>query len=304
MSTQLVEPKTAGSPPGGDMLRQRLVAGLPVEERRLRLAGIATAVLEGGDGPPVVLLHGPGEFAATWMRVIPDLVSGHTVVAPDLPGHGASDLGDGRLEAETILRWLGELVELTCAHPPVLVGHLLGGSVAARYAVDRPDALAGLVLVDSFGLARLRPAPSFALSLVAFLARPSERTQRSLMARCMADLDALRDDMGADLEALEAYALDRVRNGATSAALRRLMPKFGAPAIPPEDLARIAVPTTLIWGRDDLQVRLRTAQAASERHDWPLHVIEGAADDPAVEQPAAFMRALRAALTTTQEAGR
>ena len=44
--------------------RERLLAGLPVTERRLQLAGVSTAVLEGGDGPPVVLLHGPGEFAA------------------------------------------------------------------------------------------------------------------------------------------------------------------------------------------------------------------------------------------------
>ena len=63
---------------------------MPVTERRLEFAGISTAVLEGGDGPPVVLLHGPGEYAAKWMRVIPDLVTTHRVVAPDLPGHGTT----------------------------------------------------------------------------------------------------------------------------------------------------------------------------------------------------------------------
>jgi pimeloyl-ACP methyl ester carboxylesterase len=45
-------------------LRQRLLADLPVEERRLRLNGVSTAILEGGEGQPVVLLHGPGEHAA------------------------------------------------------------------------------------------------------------------------------------------------------------------------------------------------------------------------------------------------
>jgi hypothetical protein len=44
--------------------RKRSLAELPVTERRLQLAGISSAVLEGGNGPPVVLLHGPGEFAA------------------------------------------------------------------------------------------------------------------------------------------------------------------------------------------------------------------------------------------------
>ena len=76
--------------------RERLLAGIPVTERRLTLAGISTAVLEGGDGPPIVLLHGPGEFAAKWMRVIPDLVKSHRVVAPDLPGHGATERSTAR----------------------------------------------------------------------------------------------------------------------------------------------------------------------------------------------------------------
>src|SRR5207344_1068672 len=72
----------------GEDARARLLSGLPVNERRLELAGVSTAVLEGGDGPPMVLLA--GEFAAVWMRVLPDLVTTHRVIAPDLPGLGAS----------------------------------------------------------------------------------------------------------------------------------------------------------------------------------------------------------------------
>ena len=71
--------------PSGEDVRQKLLEELPVAERRLRLNGIATAVLEGGDGPPVVLLHGPGEYAAKWLRVIPNLAKTHRVIAPDLP---------------------------------------------------------------------------------------------------------------------------------------------------------------------------------------------------------------------------
>ena len=74
----------------GEPARDRLLAGIPVNERRLRLADMSTAVLEGGDGPPMVLLHGPGEFAAAWLPVLPHLVRTHRVIAPDLPGHGAS----------------------------------------------------------------------------------------------------------------------------------------------------------------------------------------------------------------------
>jgi pimeloyl-ACP methyl ester carboxylesterase len=66
--------------------------------------------------------------------------------------------------------------------------------------------------------------------------------------------------------------------------------------IPRDILARIKVPTALIWGRHDLQTRLRVAENASARYGWELHVIEGARDDPFFEQPAAALRALRDSL--------
>jgi pimeloyl-ACP methyl ester carboxylesterase len=279
-----------------DDARQRLLAAMPVMERRLRLAGVSTAVLEGGDGPPVVLLHSSGEFAALWMRVIPDLVTTHCVVAPDLPGHGASEVADGSLDAERVLAWLDELIERTCPSPPALVGHGLGGAIAAHFASDRGDRVSRLVLVDTFGLAGFAPAPSFGHALNGFLEQPTEDTRDGLFQQCFVDLDELRAQVGERWELLAAYALDRVRRPDMKAALGSLMPQFGLPAIPPADLARIAVPTTLIWGRQDLQVRLEVAEAASSRHGWPLHVIENAGDDPPMEQPKAFLETLRSAL--------
>src|SRR5438093_164447 len=102
-----------------DELRKRLLAGVPVSERRLSAAGIPTAVLEGGTGRPLLLLHEQGEFAARWVSLLPGLLATHRVVAPDLPGHGASGVGEGRLDAARVLRWLEELVEQTCEAPPV-----------------------------------------------------------------------------------------------------------------------------------------------------------------------------------------
>jgi hypothetical protein len=62
-----------GRTPTVDPLRERLLGGLPVTERRLAVSGVSTAVLEGGQGLPVVFLQ--AEFAAVWMRVIPELVT-------------------------------------------------------------------------------------------------------------------------------------------------------------------------------------------------------------------------------------
>ena len=66
--------------------RARLLAGAPVQEQTVVAAGVDTAVLHGGGGPPMVLLHGPGESAVVWIPVLDELVRRHRVIAADLPG--------------------------------------------------------------------------------------------------------------------------------------------------------------------------------------------------------------------------
>jgi pimeloyl-ACP methyl ester carboxylesterase len=277
--------------------RERLLADLDVEERRLVLAGISTAVLQGGDGHPIVLLHGPGEFAAKWWRVIPELVERHRVVAPDLPAHAGSQTPAEPLDEARVLAWLAELIDRTCPSPPTLVGHVLGGAIAARFAVEHADRLERLVLVDTLGLARFRPRPRFAATLIGLQLRPTELAYNRFMNHCSADLLKLRRDMGDRWEPYMSYSLDLARSPSAKA-MRRLMRDIGLPPISPDRLARIGVPTTLIWGRQDKANSVRIAQAASARHRWPLHVIEDCADDPARDHPEAFLRALRAAMAT------
>jgi pimeloyl-ACP methyl ester carboxylesterase len=281
----------------GDDPRELLLRGLPVAESRYDAAGISTAVQEGGEGPPIVLLHGPGEFAAKWMRVLPEMVRTHRVIAPDLPGHGAT-AAPGERPAEQLIEWLDELIERTCPSPPALVGHVLGGAIAARYAVEHSDRLNHLVLVDALGLGRFRPAPRFALAMIGFQIRPSERSYDRFMRQCSSDLDRLRAQMGDRWEPFVAYNLDRARSPRAKE-VGRLMRTVGLPRIPASDLTRIAVPTSLIWGRHDLANRPRVAEAASARYGWPLQVIEDCADDPPRDQPEAFMRALQVALGRT-----
>ncbi len=296
MTTEEQAQEQRSQAPGGKDARERLLAGLPVTERRLQLAGVSTAVLEGGDGPPVVLLHGPGEHAPKWIRVIPNLVTTHRVIAPDLPGHGLSEVTDGPLEADRVLTWLGELIEHTCPSPPALVGQILGGAIAARFAGDLGDRLSQLVLVDALGLAPFQPTPEFGLALTEFLAEPTGDTHDRLWQRCAYDLDRMRARMGESWERIKTYNLDRAHTPSLKPTQHELMEQFGLSAIPPADLDRIAVPTTLIWGRHDLATALQVAEAASARYAWPLHVIEDAADDPPMEQPEAFLSVLRAVL--------
>lgn len=275
--------------------RSRLLDGVPLTERRLTAAGLSTAVLEGGDGPPLVLLHGPGESAVNWRWVVPDLVKTHRVVAPDLPAHGATGTDPACLGETGVLAWLDDLIEQTCSEPPTLVGHVLGGAIAARFAVRHPDRLDRLVLVDSLGLGRFRPSIPFALGFAGFLARPNERSFERFMDQCAYDLDRLQSDMGDDWQPFAAYniGLARADNAKDGGKLFR---SVGLPRIPAEDLGRISVPTTLIWGRGDRALKLRIPVEASRRYGWPLEVIDGAADDPPRDQPQAFVGALRRAL--------
>ena len=119
-----------------------------------------------------------------------------------------------------------------------------------------------------------------ALTFAGVVLRPTERgLERGFRNYCFADLDGMCDEMGERWEAMAAYALDRFRTPTVRAAMRRLMRPL-ASAIPPHDLARITVPTTLIWGRHDRGVRPNVATLASERYGWALHVIEGAPRRP------------------------
>jgi pimeloyl-ACP methyl ester carboxylesterase len=300
MATQRVATKSRSSVDA----REQLLAGIPATQRRELLAGVSTAVLEGGDGPPLLLLHGPAANATHWMRVIPELAKTHRVIAPDLPGHGESQLtDDGELDAERVFAWLGELIERTCPSPPVLVGHALGGAIAAHFAVDHGDRLSRLVLVDALGLTAFEPAPEFGLALNEFLAQPTEHTHDDLWRRCALDLDSLRERMGERWDPFEAYNLDRAQTPSVMAALGSLMARFGGPPISAAELERIAVPTTLIWGRHDLATALSIAEAASDRYGWSLQVIEACADDPPIEQPAAFVQALRTAVSVPHPSG-
>jgi pimeloyl-ACP methyl ester carboxylesterase len=283
-------------PSVGEDAREVLLADLPVTERRLHPAGLSTAVLEGGAGPPIVLLHGPGAYAAALLRVIPDLVTTHRIVAPDLPGHGASPVAADALDVEGVVGWLAELIEQTCPSPPVLVGHLVGGAIGLRFAADRGERLSRLVLVDAFGLAAFEPSPEFGSALMSYLAEPTGDTHDALWRQCSFDLDGLRQQIGGRWDAMKAYTLELANAPAAAEAVSRLMELYALPAIAPEVLDRIAVPTTLIWGREDRATPLRVGVAASARYGWPLHVIDDAGDDPTIDQPEAFMRALRSVL--------
>lgn len=133
------------------------VAGLEpsaasVVEDRMPLTGGAISYTKTGSGPAVLLIHGLGGTRRTWEHLIPGLARTHTVIAPDLPGHGLSDppAGDYSLGAHACA--MRDLL-LALGHPRAsVVGHGLGGAVAMQSAYQFPERIERVVLISSGGL--------------------------------------------------------------------------------------------------------------------------------------------------------
>ena len=107
-------------------------------------------VVTRGSGAPIVFLHGMGTSAATWNRCMELLDDRFTVVAPDLLGHGDSPVLEDPAEY-TRDRTLVDVDDILAGldAPPVLVGHSLGGYLALAYAATRPDAVSGVVVLNT-----------------------------------------------------------------------------------------------------------------------------------------------------------
>jgi pimeloyl-ACP methyl ester carboxylesterase len=119
----------------------------------LMAGDVRVRTLRAGHGDTtLVLLHGYGEHLLTWRGVVDPLARRYRVVAFDLPGFGGSEKPD---RPYSLARMAGDVVaflERWTHGPVVLVGHSMGGAVAARVALDRPDLVALLVLIAPAGL--------------------------------------------------------------------------------------------------------------------------------------------------------
>jgi haloacetate dehalogenase len=107
----------------------------------------------GGKGPPLLLLHGHPQNHLTWHKIAPALAETHTVIAPDLRGYGDSEKPEGGVDhinysKRAMARDQLSLMRALGFARFALVGHDRGGRVAHRMALDHPDAVERLVVID------------------------------------------------------------------------------------------------------------------------------------------------------------
>lgn len=101
-----------------------------------------------GRGPSVVFVHGLGSRPGHWLRVARWTAERHQVVLVDLPGHGESPM-DRRLSLESAGWSLADALEHVANGPVILVGHSIGGLIAAEAALQDPGRVRGLVLIET-----------------------------------------------------------------------------------------------------------------------------------------------------------
>jgi 2-hydroxymuconate-semialdehyde hydrolase len=272
-----------------------MLAGITVSSRRLDVDGVSTMVLEAGAGPPLILLHGGIETGGVyWAPVIARLAEEHRVIVPDSPGLGESDPLP-RMDAESFAAWFAELIDRTCSEKPLVVGHSLNGSLAARFATSRGDQLERMVLIGVPGIGRWRPAPGFLVTAIRFSIRPTEKNNARFAAWALLDPARTRDLDREWFDAFMAYGLSRGKVREVKRTMTQLV-RAGAKRIDEADLRDIPVPVALVWGRHDRMSALRIAEAAHAKLGWPLRIVEDAGHVPHIEQPEAFVDALRGAV--------
>ena len=274
------------------MSEATLMRGLA--ERTTTVAGTRCRYFAGGDGPPVVLVHGLGGGATNWTLVAPLLARGHRVVVPDLPGHGRSGnvagLGDLRPVAELV----AAVAEREGAVPAAVVGHSLGGVVALRLAADFPDAVRALVLVETAGIVSTLRRAQIAFAVTGAL-RPGRRIAR--LRHRVAARRELRRATFAYWGAVDPAALEpeAVLGFLEAAAQAHDVREVGAALVredPRRWLHRVGCPVMVLWAARDRIVPIEDGFEFARRLRAPIRTIAGAGHLVIGERPAECAQAI------------
>ncbi len=231
------------------------------------------ALERGGTGSPIVLLHGFGGSHRIWRAVIGRLPAERRLIAYDLPGHAASLAVSHGGAAKAVLADL-ERRGATSVH---LVGHSMGGGVAALAALRAPERVARLTLLAPGGFGRAINAPA----LRSFAAATETAELRAILQDFFAPESAM-----AEAHAREC-AEERRRPGAAEALRSIIAPLDGAEQtmLPLAALVELAIPITVAWGTEDRV--LPVAQARELPPEIGVRLFEGAGHMLPLEIPEA-----------------
>jgi pimeloyl-ACP methyl ester carboxylesterase len=135
---------------GAGFLTKAYAADEAIASRSSKIDGANIHYMTAGQGPALILLHGYAETSLMWKPIIPSLAKRFTVIAPDLPGIGDSDIPSSGLDMKSAAIRIHDLVKSLGVQKAEVVGHDIGLMVAYAYAAQFPAEVTKLVLMDAF----------------------------------------------------------------------------------------------------------------------------------------------------------
>jgi len=275
------------------------MAPLAKSKRKIRTFVGDVAYLRQGQGPPLVLLHGIPSSSYLWRDVIGPLSATFDVLAPDLLGYGDSDKRlDADLSIAAQARYMVAFMESIGVHQAAVAGHDIGGGVAQLMAVDEPQRVARLILIDSVvdsnwpvaDIARLKE-PAWDQIMVNIDLRKGFR--KGLEAGMVTDgrvTDEIVDEWTRpfqDLGGRRAYL-----RAARALNNRDLMSRS-------KHIEEIQTPTLILWGANDTFLEPRWAETLQHKlRDATVEIIDPGGHFLPLDRPDAVVEAITRFLTT------
>jgi len=264
----------------------------------------------GEQGDLVVLIHGIASTSESWGPVLPELGESHTLLAPDLLGHGQSDRGGGDYSLGAYASGVRDLLVALGYDRATLVGHSLGGGVAMQFAYQFPEMVERLVLVASGGLGRelnllLRsaslPGAEYVLPLLFATGFPSAGTSIASL------VNKVGFRAGLDLEEIGrgfASLGDTDARRAFIHTVRGLIDPGGQRVDASSRLYMAGeIPMLIVWGARDTIIPVEHAYAAQEQlPDARLEIFEQAGHFPHLSEPHRFCELLSDFIADTEPA--
>ena len=274
--------------------KQRLGEVPGLDERYAELRGCRLRYLVGGEGEPLVLVHGLGGAAANWLALAPLLLPGRRLLVPELPGHGGSSPLPAAPSLNPYADRISLLLEREGLAPAPVVGHSLGGAIALRLAIRRPELVSGLVLAAGAGISSGTPNARYALTITGLLkpgrkiAPHRARVARSrLLKRLVFGRWGAADPSALPPEVVDAFLAGPALHSDTVSAAKALLRDD-----PRSDLDRVRCPALVLWGARDNQLPVGDAFDYSRRLRARLRLIADCGHLLIAERPEACADAI------------
>ena len=256
------------------------------------LNGLRTAFADAGEGPPVVFLHGLAGDATHWVHVAPRFTGTHRVICMDLPGQGESEAPRGPLSVRLYAEQVHALLERLGVERTAVVGHSLGGMVAAELAFLAPGRVSQLVLVNPAGFQQLplwlRGAGHLMLRRP-LLSRVLPQVWKGILDLVFGEKNEWTRGFVRSIE--ETFRVEDIHG------IARVIAELRHDFLDRDFLDllnRLEPPTLLMWGSADVLTPAKALRATAARmHNVTTHEIPRCGHLPMIERPETVFALLR-----------